>query len=69
MIRKLVAKGFIKEAGRDSTLGRAILYKTTDEFLDYFGLSSKDDLPIIEEDEKEDVETDLFSSKYKETIE
>ena len=69
MIRKLVAKGFIKECGRESIPGRPILYKTTDDFLDYFGLSSKDDLPKIEENESNETETDLFLSKYKETIE
>ena len=70
MIRKLVAKGFLKEAGRKDALGRPILYKTTDEFLDYFGLSSKDELPKIDTNTKEDTsETDLFQSKYKENIE
>lgn len=69
MIRKLAAKGFIKECGRENIPGRPILYKTTDEFLDYFGLSSKDELPKIEESEANDTETDLFLSKYKETIE
>lgn len=69
MIRKLVAKGFIKECGRDNVPGRPILYKTTDEFLDYFGLSSKEELPKIEEEDSNIDETDLFLSKYKETIE
>ena len=69
MIRKLVAKGFVKECGRDNVPGRPILYKTTDEFLDYFGLSSKDELPKIEESEGNTDETDLFLSKYKESIE
>ncbi len=65
MVRKLVAKGFIKEVGRDNTPGKPILYKTTDEFLDYFGLSSKEDLPMIEA-KSDNSETDLFLSKYKE---
>lgn len=69
MIRKLVAKGFIKEVGRENIPGRPILYKTTDDFLDYFGLSSKDDLPKLESEESIDKETDLFLSKYKENIE
>ena len=69
MIRKLVAKGLIKEAGRENIPGRPILYKTTDDFLDYFGLSSKDELPKIEEDNIDNNETDLFLSKYNETIE
>ena len=34
MIRKLVAKGFLKEVGREDIPGRPILYKTTDEFLE-----------------------------------
>ena len=42
-------------------------YKTTDDFLDYFGLSSKDDLPDISKIEvEEDDEKDLFKSNYKE---
>lgn len=49
MMRKLTAKGLIKEAGRSDSLGRPILYKTTSEFLDYFGLATIDDLPKIEQ--------------------
>ena len=45
IIRKLVAKGFIKEVGRSDLPGRPILYETTSEFLDYFGLSTIKDLP------------------------
>ena len=45
LIRKLVAKGLVKEAGRSDLPGRPILYKTTSEFLDYFGLSTINDLP------------------------
>ncbi len=70
LIRKLVAKGLIKECGRSDKPGHPILYKTTDEFLDYFGLSSKDDLPkidILEEDINED--KDLFKSTYKDKME
>ena len=69
MIRKLVAKGFIKEAGRSDSLGRPILYKTTSEFLDYFGLATIDDLPKMEQFIENNVEvsdTDLYHSKYKE---
>lgn len=69
IIRKLVAKGFIKESGRSNLPGRPILYETTSEFLDYFGLNSTDDLPdmrdFITQDENED-EVDLYHSKYKE---
>ena len=70
IIRKLVAKGFIKECGRSEIPGRPILYETTSEFLDYFGLSSIEDLPNIEEliqtPEEEEENTDLYTSKYTE---
>ncbi len=71
IIRKLVAKGFIKESGRSDMPGRPILYETTHEFLDYFGLSSIEDLPNIEEiievqEKEEDKNIDLYSSKYSE---
>ena len=69
IIRKLVAKGFIKESGRSNMVGRPILYETTNEFLDYFGLSSIDELPNIDDilekvEIKEEKNTDLYSSKY-----
>ena len=73
IIRKLVAKGLIKESGRSNMPGRPILYETTSEFLDYFGLSSIDKLPDMrdfleeEEEEKErEEDVDLYQSKYKE---
>ena len=67
IVRKLVAKGFIKEVGRSELPGRPILYKTTSEFLDYFGLAQIEDLPKMEEvNIEEDFETDLYNSKYNE---
>ncbi len=67
MIRKLVAKGLIKEAGKSTMAGRPNLYATTSEFLDYFGLSSISDLPTItKEEETKEEETELFTSIYKE---
>ena len=66
VIRRLLAKGLIKECGKSDKPGHPILYKTTNEFLDYFGLSSKDELPeidILETNERE--EKDLFKSTYK----
>ena len=66
VMRRLLARGLIKECGRSEKPGHPILYKTTDEFLDYFGLSSKDDLPKIESIEDESEEKDLFKSTYKE---
>ena len=69
IIRKLVAKGFIKESGRSDMPGRPILYETTNEFLDYFGLASTSDLPDIKEMmadtlNENSATSDLYTSKY-----
>ena len=66
IIRRLVAKGLIKEAGKSTMPGRPNLYATTSEFLDYFGLSSINDLPKVEEKKVSDEDQDLFKSIYKE---
>lgn len=66
IMRRLLAKGLIKECGRSDNPGRPILYKTTDEFLDYFGMSSKEDLPNIDMLTEEKEERDLYTSIYKE---
>ncbi len=44
-VQSLVHKGLIEEVGRKETLGRPILYGTTDAFLAHFGLSGLEDLP------------------------
>ena len=65
LVRRLLAKGLIKESGKSDLPGRPTLYKTTDEFLDCFGLASKSDLPKLELVEEDvDSEKDLFKSKY-----
>ncbi len=66
MIRKLMAKDLVKICGKSTLPGKPNLYKTTNEFLDYFGLASIDDLPKIPEKIKDDEETELFTSMYKE---
>lgn len=65
LVKRLLAKGLIKECGKSELPGKPTLYKTTDEFLDCFGLSSKDELPKLETiTEDIDEEKDLFKSKY-----
>lgn len=66
MIRNLISKDLIKEVGKSDKVGRPNLYGITREFLDYFGLESRDSLPKIESINKEDEEIDLYDSKYKE---
>lgn len=46
VVRTLVARGLVEEAGRDGE-GGAILYRTTSYFLERMGLSSLADLPPL----------------------
>lgn len=67
MLRNLIAKGLIETAGKSDSPGRPNLFKTTDFFLDYFNLSTKEDLPKVDIDDIEVIDDgDLYESKYKE---
>ncbi len=66
VLRKLVAMNFIKECGKADTIGRPNLYKTTNDFLDYFGLATKEDLPkLVPKEEVKEEDKDLYTSTYK----
>ncbi len=47
-VQSLMTKGLIEEVGRKETLGRPILYGTTDAFLRHFCISSLSELPEID---------------------
>jgi segregation and condensation protein B len=47
VVRTLLSKGLIEELGRAETMGKPILYGTTEDFLHYFGLESIAELPEI----------------------
>ena len=49
VISSLVDKGLIREVGRDASRGGAIIYATTNAFLEKFGLRSTKDLPDLEQ--------------------
>ncbi|MBS4217262.1 SMC-Scp complex subunit ScpB [Bacillus sp. FJAT-49711] len=70
-LQTLIAKGLIMEVGRAEGTGRAKLYGTTKEFLDYFGLNHLKELPELpkqtDEDELQE-DADLFFSSFKEHI-
>lgn len=61
MIRKLEARGLIKEDGRSDAPGRPFLYSVTDDFMDAFKLLSLDELPDLPEFNKEEGNEDLFN--------
>lgn len=48
VMRTLVERGLVKEAGRKQAPGRPVLYATTPEFLEYFGLNDVSELPDID---------------------
>jgi len=50
VIRSLLHRRLISEVGRRDTPGRPILYGTTFTFLERFGLTSLDDLPVLSSD-------------------
>lgn len=70
-LHTLTSRALIKEVGRAEGTGRAILYGTTKEFLDYFGLKNIKELPPlpekIDEDDIQD-DADLFFEKFQETM-
>lgn len=49
VISSLVEKGLVREMGRDPQRGQAIIYGTTNAFLQKFGLKSTRELPDLEQ--------------------
>ncbi len=47
-LETLVTRGLVKVAGRKETVGRPLLYGTSDDFLRLFGLNNLDGLPKID---------------------
>ena len=48
VLRTLVSKGLVAEVGRLESVGHPVLYGTTFQFLQYFGLSSLAELPELD---------------------
>jgi len=55
VLKTLLEKKVVGPAGRKKVPGRPIMYRTTQKFLEYFGLKDLSDLPTLE-DLREDVE-------------
>ncbi len=62
VLKNLLSKGLIEEVGRLETVGHPILYGTTFEFLQHFGLSNLSELPPLQPAETDAMET-LAESK------
>lgn len=52
VLKTLMERELVTEAGRKQAPGRPLLYATTPQFLHYFGLSSLAELPVMEEDDE-----------------
>lgn len=48
VMKSLLSKGLIQEVGRSEGPGRPIIYATTGDFLQYFGLKSLTEMPSLE---------------------
>jgi segregation and condensation protein B len=48
-IQKLLEKELIAISGKSDSAGRPILYSTSDDFMDYFGIKSVKDLPQLKD--------------------
>ncbi len=48
VLKNLLSKGLIQEIGRAETPGRPILYSTTPDFLQHFGINSLEELPPLD---------------------
>ena len=62
-ISKLQIFDLIRENGKKEVLGRPNLYVTPDYFLDYMGINSLEELPIVEETELIAEESQLFTER------
>ena len=62
VVSTLLDRNLISEAGRKDVVGRPMLYKSTPEFLESFGLRSLDDLPPMELEAGQPLELDLLTA-------
>ena len=71
VIATLLDRRFIAESGRKESPGRPMLYKTTPDFLEAFGLNSLDDLPAVDLDalQSRDVELPMTVPRESEAAE
>ena len=57
VLKMLLERGLVEQAGRAEVLGRPMTFRTTELFLEYFGLKDLDDLPAADELRRIPVET------------
>ena len=57
VLKMLLERGLVEQAGRAEVLGRPMTFRTTELFLEYFGLKDLEDLPAADELRRIPVET------------
>ncbi|MBQ6075395.1 MAG: SMC-Scp complex subunit ScpB [Lachnospiraceae bacterium] len=71
-VNKLVEYGLVEEAGRLNAPGRPILFRTSEEFLRRFNISSVDELPEMDPVQYEEivasVESEIAAAEAKESL-
>ncbi|MEO6991720.1 MAG: SMC-Scp complex subunit ScpB [Candidatus Baltobacteraceae bacterium] len=67
VVSTLLDRRFISEAGRKDVVGRPLLYKTTADFLESFGLRSVSELPPVDLDAVNPPELPLASAEREHT--
>jgi len=67
VVKTLLEKKVIAPAGRKQVLGRPMMYKTTQKFLDYFGLKELSDLPTLEDLREAELSGDQSKVSEKQT--
>ncbi len=63
VLKTLLERNLIKQVGRRETVGRPILYATTDEFLNHFGLNDLSELPELAEPADPETESENRQSR------
>ena len=64
-VKTLMEKSLIRITGRKEVPGRPILYGTTQEFLEHFGLKSMQELPPLSEYSLKDLDPNLLPPELK----
>ena len=64
-LKTLLEKGLVRIAGRRDVPGRPILYGTTGDFLEHFGLNSLKELPSLKEYTEKDIPEELLPPEMK----
>ena len=69
VLRTLLEKGLIKIMGRKEIVGRPIVYGTTKDFLELFGLNSLSDLPTLKEIQPSSIHEEIPKEEIKAEVE